>query len=72
MGVTTGHDASYAANIDLLFVLGVKSCSQAQRCNNLPANAHLRWAFSLAAQLFLKSNERVSSYSKLTNKHGAS
>jgi len=34
-------------------------------------NAHLRWAFSLAAQLFLKSNEPGRQlYSKLTNKHG--
>jgi transposase len=34
-------------------------------------NAHLRWAFSLAAQLFLKSNEPGKRlYSQLTNKHG--
>lgn len=34
-------------------------------------NAHLRWAFSQAAQLFLKSNEPGKQlYSKLTNKHG--
>ena len=34
-------------------------------------NAHLRWAFSQAAQLFLKSNESGKQlYSKLTNKHG--
>jgi len=34
-------------------------------------NAHLRWAFSLAAQLFLKSNEPGRQFfSKLSNKHG--
>ena len=34
-------------------------------------NAHLRWAFSLAAQLFLKSNEPGRQlYNKLTSKHG--
>jgi transposase len=34
-------------------------------------NAHLRWAFSEAAQLFLKSNEPGRKYlAKLTNKHG--
>jgi transposase len=35
------------------------------------SNAHLRWAFSLAAQLFLKSNEPGRQlYIKLTSKHG--
>ena len=34
-------------------------------------NAHLRWAFSQAAQLFLKSNEPGKKYlQKMTNKHG--
>jgi len=34
-------------------------------------NAHLRWAFSEAAQLFLKSNEPGRKYlQKVTNKHG--
>ena len=34
-------------------------------------NAHLRWAFSEAAQLFLKSNEPGKKYlQKITNKHG--
>jgi len=34
-------------------------------------NAHLRWAFSEAAQLFLKGNEPAQKYlQKVTNKHG--
>ncbi|BCO07869.1 IS110 family transposase [Desulfolithobacter dissulfuricans] len=34
-------------------------------------NAHLRWAFSEAAQLFLKGNERGQRYlQKITSKHG--
>lgn len=34
-------------------------------------NAHLRWAFSEAAQLFLKNNEPGKKYlQKITNKHG--
>ena len=34
-------------------------------------NAHLRWAFSEAAQLFLKGNERGQHYlQKITSKHG--
>ena len=34
-------------------------------------NAHLRWAFSLAAQLFLKGNEPGKKlYEKLVHKHG--
>jgi transposase len=34
-------------------------------------NAHLRWAFSQAAQLFLKSNEPGKRYyNRLVNKHG--
>lgn len=34
-------------------------------------NAHLRWAFSLAAQLFLKGNEPGRQlFNKLSNKHG--
>ncbi len=34
-------------------------------------NAHLRWAFSEAAQLFLKGNEAGQKYlQKITNKHG--
>ncbi len=34
-------------------------------------NAHLRWAFSEAAQLFLKGNEEGQKYlQKITNRHG--
>lgn len=34
-------------------------------------NAHLRWAFSEAAQLFLKGNEPGKKYlQKITNRHG--
>ena len=46
---------------------GKKSGSSGQKIGN----AHLRWAFSEAAQLFLKGNELAQKHlNKITNKHG--